>query len=197
MVRPRHALVLLLGVAVLAGCGSSGPKASKSKGPKLVLQPTDVPKGFQQFDAGAQTGADNSDRFRRDPSRNGREGGWKSRYRRGGTPKTVGPLVIESRADLFKSSGGAKADLTDYERVLDSEHAKRIDTSAKVGQATIAATIPGPAGVLRTVGYAVAWRDGNVSGSVTVNGFAQRVSLADALALARKQETRIARALKK
>jgi hypothetical protein len=41
----------------------------------------------------------------------------------------------------------------------------------------------------------VAWRDGNVTASVTVNGFAPGLRPADAVALARAQERRIARAL--
>jgi hypothetical protein len=41
----------------------------------------------------------------------------------------------------------------------------------------------------------IAWRDGNVTASVTVNGFAPGLRTADALALARAQQRRIARAL--
>jgi pimeloyl-CoA synthetase len=36
--------------------------------------------------------------------------------------------------------------------------------------------------------FRIAWRDRNVSASVTVQGFGARIALSDALALARKQE---------
>jgi hypothetical protein len=42
--------------------------------------------------------------------------------------------------------------------------------------------------------YAVAWRQGNVTGYVLINGFDGRLTLADVVDLARKQEKRIRRA---
>ena len=40
--------------------------------------------------------------------------------------------------------------------------------------------------------FTIAWRDRNATASVTVEGFGGRVTLAEAVALARKQEARIA-----
>jgi hypothetical protein len=42
--------------------------------------------------------------------------------------------------------------------------------------------------------YSVAWRDGSVTALVRVNGFDGRLTLSDALALARAQEERISSA---
>jgi hypothetical protein len=42
--------------------------------------------------------------------------------------------------------------------------------------------------------YAVAWRQGNVTGYVIINGFDGRLTFTDAVDLARKQEKRIQRA---
>ena len=39
--------------------------------------------------------------------------------------------------------------------------------------------------------YTVAWRDRNATASVSINGFAPGVTLADAVALARAQERRV------
>ena len=76
--------------------------------PNVVLQPADLAGSFEQFDEGRQASADQPEGARADATRFGRIDGWKSRYRRRGGVEIRGPLVIESRADLFKSSGGAE-----------------------------------------------------------------------------------------
>jgi len=191
-------LVLLALLAVgLAGCGSSGPTIPKSALSRLVLAPRDV-RPLVAFDVGPQVRLDNLAGPRKDPSRFGREGGWKARYRRSGSTATKGPLVVESRADLFSSSSGAKKDLRAYEDDFRGTIASAptlrdfVDAPANLGDEASAMTIrqPGAAGASVRF-YRIAWRDHNATASVLVEGFDGKVSFAEASALARRQQARI------
>src|SRR5256885_2623290 len=115
--RPLHGAALMaLAAVLLAGCDSQSA-IPKDKLSTLVLSQKDMPSGFSEFYNGAQVRLDNQGTVRSDASRDGREGGWIARLRRDDSGQTQGPLVIESRADLFKDSGGARSDLAAY-RVL-------------------------------------------------------------------------------
>src|SRR5689334_17400820 len=93
----------LVAVLALAACGGGADKPVKpSQLPKLVLQPHDLSGPFTAFDVGRQVRLDQVPGPRGNPARFGREGGWKARYNRPGSPTTRGPLVVESRADVFK-----------------------------------------------------------------------------------------------
>ena len=100
--------LLAIAVALLAaGCmgddggGGDGGSVSASEGESLVLQQEDVGSEFTQFDRGEQRRADLSPP-RDDPNRLDREGGWKARFSRTGSPETQGALVISSLADLVR-----------------------------------------------------------------------------------------------
>ena len=182
---------MLVAVSV-AACESSTTIPS-DKLSKLVLSEQDLPAGFASFYSGSQVRLDNQGTVRSDASRYGREGGWIIRLRRSDQTATAGPLVVESRADLFKDSGGAKSDLAAY-RVLFSRTSggdlKNLEVSG-VGDETLCITFTQAGG--RTLRYyRIAWRYRNATASILVEGFDGELTLADALALARKQEKRIA-----
>jgi hypothetical protein len=131
---------------------------------------------------------------REDLGRFDHEGGWKARYkrRRRGRP---GPVAVASYADLFASGGGAKKDLGAYK--LESEEAgvegeEVFVDVPRIGADSLATTVV--AGPIRD--YRIAWRFGNATASVEVQGFNGEVKLADAVALARRQQRRIERAAK-
>ena len=156
--------------------------------PSLVLQPADLPNIFVRFDEGALARREMPGGDRADPLRFGREGGWKARYKRSGTVKTRGPVVIESRVDLFKDADGAEQDFEAYKLELRAAEARH--PSPKLGDEAIALGHVEPA--LRPVQFfTVAWRQQNVTASVTVNGFAGKLLFADVVALARRQHRRI------
>ena len=103
-------IALLAAALALAGCAGDSDEPSgipESALPSTVLQLDDLPAPFSQFDEGRQSRAEPTSRFRSDPIRFQRLGGWKARYRRPGSTTTAGPLVIESRADLFTDDEGA------------------------------------------------------------------------------------------
>jgi hypothetical protein len=185
----RIALVLLLVAALVAGCGAGGKRISEAKLSRLVLREQDLPPIFSSFNFGKQIRLDNSGTARADPVRYGRKGGWIARYNRPGSSDTRGPLVIESRADLFDDAGGAKSDLAayriDFSRIPGSD--LRVLSLPKLGDAALGVTFVQP-GAKPVRFFRIAWRDRNVSASVTVQGFGGRLALTEALALARKQE---------
>lgn len=103
--------------------------------------------------------------------------------------------MVESRVDVFARADGAERDLGAYGEEFDATAASlagRVLEVDSIGdEARALELIPVPAGSgART--YAVAWRDGRITASVTANGLAG-LRLSHVLALARKQEERIAR----
>jgi hypothetical protein len=190
----RAALLLVL---FLAGCSLDGDESSitVSDLPRIVLQPADLSPAFTRFDEGRQILVDSPGGRRKDPSRFGRQDGWKARYRRAGSQQTSGPIVVESRADVFKSSAGAKDDLDAARADLeDSELDWQPIDEPGLGDESFAATHVEPGLGTGVRYYQVYWRDSNVMASLSLNGFEGRFPLADALELARKQEKRIAEA---
>ena len=179
-------------MVLVAGCGGGGT-VPPSKVSKLVLQSADLHGPFTAFDVGRQTQLDRVPGPRSDPERFGREGGWKARYNRPGSAATRGPLVVESRADVFKDAAGATKDLAAYRAQFARQSGARPIRVERLGAGTVAVVQQG-AGQPATRLISVAWRDGNVTASVTVNGFAAGLQQADAMTLARAQERRIAAA---
>jgi hypothetical protein len=187
----RLTVVLCLAAALAAGCGhSAAPRFEDSELSNLVLLPSDLPKAFQQFDEGRQVRADAHPGPRASATRFGRQDGWKARYHRRGDATTKGPLVIESRADVFRDGGGARKDLDAYAQEADAADAvQSIDVPSLGDEARGSMLLQGNARTgLRY--YTVAWRDGRITASVSASGFAAGLRLADVVALARKQEAR-------
>jgi hypothetical protein len=96
--------------------------------------------------------------------------------------------VIESRADLFESADGASEELeaieeTDFAALDEPE----LGDDARAFQSQQA----GSGGVRY---YLIAWREDNVTSSLLVSGFEGKITLEDALELARKQAGRTSRA---
>lgn len=179
-------LVVAVTAASLSGCmgdATSVPAAALSR---IVLQPADVSGAFDRFDEGRLALADQPEGRRAQPDRFGRTGGWKARYRRRGGAEIRGPIVIESRADRFGSSGGAEQELD----AIAGEVAADVSDRGLGDEALVASsTQPGFPRKLRNV--TIAWRSANVVAVLTVSGFQGRLRDADALRLARLQQARI------
>jgi hypothetical protein len=188
---PAWAAVLVVGLLV-TGCGGARI-VDESKLSTLVLQPGDLPAAFARFDAGRQVQLDRVAGPRFDRSRFGRKDGWKARYNRAGTAATRGPLVVESRSDLFGDAAGATKDLAAY-RAQFRRTPGPATRVARLGEDAVA-VVQDRSGEPAARFITVAWRDANVTASVTVNGFAKGLRLADAVALARAQQRHIAAAL--
>jgi hypothetical protein len=192
----RVAVVALVALSVVdAGCGSRGASFDRGELGGLVLQPADLP-GYSRFDEGAQVRSDMHPGPRSDPTRFDRVSGWKARFR-SVDEKAARPLVVESRVDLFGSSGGARDDLDAYKQELETAPPGSGATASmlhtpKLGEQAVLARLKQGA----TVFFSVAWRRANATASVTTSGLVGRTGPADALALARRQDAHLLRALR-
>jgi hypothetical protein len=189
VLRVLAAIALLLVFTV--GCMGGDSVAIETDELKdVVLQPGDVGQPFFRFDEGRQATADRPIGRRSDPERFGRKGGWKSRYRRSGSPTTRGPLVVESRADGFGDDDGARNELAAYRSAL-GEGLRLTGDSPDLGDESFVATGTQGAGRFAVRFYVVGWRHENATASVLANGFEQRLELEDVLKLARRQQERL------
>jgi hypothetical protein len=189
-------LVVASLLLALNGCsltdGDGGASIEVAELEKLVLQPEDLPRSFVRFDEGRQIAADLPTGARADPARFGRRDGWKARYRRAGTLQTTGPLVIESKADLFDSSHGAEDDFDAARADTDeSEPEWQPIGEPGLGDESFAATLLEGTETSGVRFYQVVWREDNATASLNANGFARGLALEDVLELARAQERRI------
>ena len=186
-------IALILAAAVVAGCAGDSDESSgipETALPSIVLKPADLPKPFLRFDEGRQGLAEPTGASRSNPGRFGRLGGWKARYRRPGTQTTPGPLVIESRADLFEAEEGAMKDLDAYRQEFGQEvrtTGGRLLAPLELGSEAVAMTFRED----RVRFFRIAWRHANATAQVFANGFDKRFELGEVLALARKQQRRL------
>lgn len=188
-------IAIIVAALALAGCAGDSDEPSGipvSALPTIVLQLADLPAVFTQFDEGRQALSETTGAFRRNSGRFGRLGGWKARFRRSGTQTTPGPLVIESRADVFRDEEGAARDLGAYRKELDQAVQTtegRLLTLPALGSESVGMTFRED----RVRFFRIAWRHANATALLFVNGFDKRLDLADVLALARKQQRRLVR----
>jgi hypothetical protein len=203
-VRARASALFLL-VLVLGGCvvGNDEKQIDRSAISTLVLAPGDLSNVWVPFNSGRQVSADAPAGVRSNPLRFDRLDGWIARFRRPGSQKTSGPLVIESRADLFEAADGARDELStarsELGKAIGGRPAAEPLADPAIGDEAFAATIlqrSGGGGIADVRFYLISWRHRNVVASIFVNGFDRKVTLRQAVDLARAQERRIAAAEK-
>jgi hypothetical protein len=189
----RRLLILLaLTLALCSGCmGGDTAAIDKSELNVVVLQPGDLPRVFIRFDEGRQTRIDQPGDTLADVERFGRQDGWKARYRRGGSPSTTGPIVIESKVDVFDDSGGAKQEL-EAERGELLEGLRLEDAAPDVGEDSFVATGTQGSGRFKVRFYLIGWRHENAAATVLANGFERKLTREQVIDLARKQQARLA-----
>jgi hypothetical protein len=190
----RLCTVVVIALAVGSGCmGGDSAAIDKSELKGLVLQPEDLPRAFIRFDEGRQTRIDQPGGTLAEVDRFGRQDGWKARYRRPGSAATKGPLVVESKVDVFDGSGGAEQELESARDAI--VEGLNVDSAApKLGDESFVATGTQGSGRFAVRFYLVAWRHDNAASTVLANGFEGKFTRAQALDLARKQEARLAAA---
>jgi hypothetical protein len=191
----RLCIVIVIAFAAGSGCMGGGDSAAidKSELKALVLQPEDLPRAFIRFDEGRQTRIDQPGGTLAEVDRYGRQDGWKARYRRPGSSATRGPLVVESKVDVFDGSGGAEQELeAERDAIVEGLHVD--DAAPKLGEESFVATGTQGSGRFAVRFYLVAWRHDNATSTVLANGFEGKFTRAQALDLARKQEARLAAA---
>ena len=135
----RAAVCIVLLAA--AGCGGDGSTLEPSQLRDAVLQPGDLPQGFERMAHGPRGG----------PT------AWESRY--------AGPLVVTSQVELHASPSRAEAEVEAELEHVRTEAWQPIDDPG-LGGGSFAATTGGAS----TRRYRVVWRDGNVVAEVYVAG---------------------------
>jgi len=190
----RLAILVALALAAGSGCmGDDSAAIDKSELKGLVVQPSDLPQAFVRFDEGRQTRIDQPGGTLADADRYGRQDGWKARYRRPGSPATKGPLVVESKVDVFDGSGGADKELA--AKRGDVVEGLRIEGDAPdLGDESFVATGTQGSGRFAVRSYLVGWRHENAAATVLANGFEGKFTREQAIELARKQQARLAAA---
>jgi hypothetical protein len=190
----RLSIILAIALAAGSGCmGDDSQAVDKSELEQLVLQREDLPRAFIRFDEGRQTRIDQPGGTLAEVDRFGREDGWKARYRRPGSPSTKGPLVVESKVDLFGDSGGAQKEL-EAERDDVVEGLRVEDSAPNLGDESFVATGTQGSGRFAVRFYLVGWRHENAAATVLANGFEGKLTRAQVIELARKQQARLAAA---
>jgi hypothetical protein len=189
----RLLTLLLLPLALAACMGDEEPALVQSDLPTLVLQQEDLSGDWIQFTFNPPTRADGPTGARADPTRFGRTAGWLARYRRPPDAQESGAFVVESRVDLFETSGGAddeleaaRAELMEAEQAVD---APELGDEAAAGEAEQQVL----SGGVRF--YTFVWRHENVAATLVVQAFEEGFRVEEAVALARRQAERITTAL--
>jgi hypothetical protein len=187
----RLSIILAIALAAGSGCmGDDSQAVDKTELEQLVLQREDLPRAFIRFDEGRQTRIDQPGGTLAEVDRFGREDGWKARYRRPGSPSTKGPLVVESKVDLFGDSGGAQKEL-EAERDDVVEGLRVEDSAPNLGDESFVATGTQGSGRFAVRFYLVGWRHENAAATVLANGFEGKLTRAQVIELARKQQARL------
>jgi hypothetical protein len=185
----RIALVAITVALMAVGCmgGDDGGGYSETDLERMVLLTDDLEgSGWTRFDWGPQTGSDQPTGPRSDPARFGRVDGWKARYRRPGSRQTSGPLVVESRADVFDTPDGARSDFDAYGSELETSGTPLEEVPGLGERAIVGMLMQDDVQF-----FLVMWRDANAVAAVNVNGFVGKLTREQALELARKQQARM------
>jgi len=181
-------------LTLAAGCMGDGEGVIQAAAlPRLVLQPDDLGERFVRFAEGRIVRADLQPGPRAEPSRFGRDDGWKARYRLAGARGGIGPLVVVSMVDVFGDGDGAERDFDAYREEFELARGTAVGVARTLDVPTVGDETFGTSLEQASVFYyTIAWRFENVTASVLVQGF--ELSMEDAVALARKQQQRIAAA---
>jgi hypothetical protein len=127
-------LLLLVSIALLAGCGGGGNGSQEFTTddlPKLVMKPSEAPKGleYSKADSGANILEKAGSGQGLEPlKKNGLEGDYGVRFlSKGGA---TGPIFAEALALVFKGSGGASKALA-FTKTQATQGGKTVSVSAK------------------------------------------------------------------
>jgi hypothetical protein len=167
----------------VAGCDGGATRIEiTGSASRLVLRPADIPEGMARF----ESGPDPAGRPVGSPAQGPRpRSAWVSRFRQVDPSEVAGPLVVESTAAVFPSEAAARADLGRHRRELSSIPGAEPVSLPRIGHDAVGVAFDQPATPRDVRFFRIAWRYGNTTASLTVQGF--DVVPEDALDLARAQ----------
>jgi hypothetical protein len=188
----------LAAVAVPAAQGVTQPARPAHPDTRaMVIQLADLPTGFGVDQGSYVSNAELAKEgdSRKDYVKLGRLTGYNVTYKR---PGLAGVLVLDAFASIYRSNTGAHDSL----RLSLSGAAKDggasfhwLPSGPALGSETRVYAVSTKQNGMAVDFYTIAWRHGRVFAEVICGGVSGRISPAQAMALARKQEARIAAAL--
>jgi hypothetical protein len=163
---------------------------------RMVLQLADVPTGFERTKGRYVS---NQQAAKESPGKNyaklGRLTGYEADFKRSGS-RIVGVLLITSSASVYKTARGASASLAASKQSARKARPpfRRLSLRTRLGnEAAMYVTTTRENGFKVEV-YSIVWRSRNIFAAIIVGAFASTADPTQAVALAQKQQRRIAAA---
>ncbi len=190
----RLGALVLVALAVLLSATAAG-SAQAARDPKtLVLQPSDLPSGFERdrvrYVTNAQ--ANRESPIKKDYAKLGRLRGYEATFERNAL---TGVIYLSSAASTYKTAAGASdsfAVTTDAVAKSRDPRFRRLSLGSKLGdEARLYKTTLTRDGITIDV-FSLAWRSGGVLSVVLGSAVAGTAQPGALVALGRKQQARIA-----
>jgi hypothetical protein len=193
------AAVAVLGVTAVVLAATPVPKT-------MVLRLSDLPTSFAVTDKGDLTNEQEAKQKGQPVSlytKLGRVTGYEIGFKRNASPGALpaGALVVVSSASVYTTTKGASTALRVESANIqanarkDGTKLRRLSVAAPIGQEARLYREESTQGGLAGVTYVVVWRHGPTLSYVVTWGASGRVGPAQAISLARTQQTRIVRSL--
>jgi hypothetical protein len=193
----RRVVLTVLTLALAGGYfAATALPSSKPDTKVMVLQLRDLPTGFglEKGHYVSNAEANRQATTKKDYARLGRITGYDAEYTKRGI---AGLIQVDSTASLYKTARGARDSIRVSFRAADrGGDFKRLSVGAPIGnESRLYLSTDKDNGVNVDI-YSVVWRSGPVYAAVVAGGLAGTVDAVDVVALARKQQARIARVLR-
>lgn len=190
----KSVVLLVAALVVFVTAGAATPARTPSDPKSLVLRQSDLPAGFQRvsgrYVSNAQ--ANRESQVKKDYARLGRLRGYEATFEKRGAR---GILFVSAAASTYKTAAGAHESFTITEKAVAASRAprfRRLSLTARIGdEARLYKTTATESGVKFDV-FSLAWRSGEVLSVVLGSAVAGTAKPSAVVALAQRQQARIA-----
>lgn len=190
-------LAVLTSLAVPAGAASARRAQADGGAKAMVLSLSDLPPGFDLDDGHYVSNAELNGKSstRKDYRKLGRITGYNASYT---TIAIAGLTAVVAFASIYKTGAGAHDSMIltlAQARQQDGSTVQRLTEPGSLGSDVLVYLLKKSGS--RVARYTVAWRHGSVFAEVIGGGISGTVDVADVVALAKKQDSRIGKALQR
>lgn len=190
-------VLAIIAAAAVPGAAATAPTSSSAIDPKaLVLQLRDVPAGFERtvgrYVSNAQSNRESA--VKKNYAQLGRISGYEAEFTK---EAIVGILQITSAVGTYRTTAGAHNSLRISVRAAVATREvrfRRLSIGGRLGHEAYLHKATMTQDGTKVDVFAVAWRTGRVYAAVIAAALAGSADPADVVALARKQQSRIAAA---
>jgi hypothetical protein len=188
-------VLVVIAAAGLPGAAATAPTSSSATDPKaLVLQLRDVPAGFERttgrYVSNAQANRESS--VKKNYAKLGRITGYEAEFEK---EAILGILQISSTASTYKTAAGAHNSIRISVQAADANREvrfRRLSVGGRLGHEAYFHKATMTRDGTKVDVFAVTWRTGRIYAGVLAAALAGSADPADVVALARKQQSRIA-----